>query len=132
MPPATIDRHATPIGADALIAAIAACGIDMLFHLPGVETLPVTQRLRQGQGQGQGAGLRAVMVAHEQAAAFGAFGYARASGRPGVCLTVPGPGATNLVTGIAAAMGDRVPLVAVMTELPRHLVGRGASHDCDL
>jgi thiamine pyrophosphate-dependent acetolactate synthase large subunit-like protein len=115
-----------PTGADALIAAMAHYGVDVLFHLPGVETLAVTQRLLPGSA------VRAVMVAHEQAVAFGAFGYARVSGRPGVCLTVPGPGATNLVTGIAAAKADRVPVVAVMTELPRHLVGQGASHDCDL
>ncbi len=115
-----------PTGADALLAAMAEFQVGVLFHLPGVETLPVTLRA------GKGGPVRAVMVAHEQAAAFGAFGYARASGRPGVCLTVPGPGATNLTTGIAAAKADQVPLVAVMTELPRHLVGTGAAHDCDL
>jgi acetolactate synthase-1/2/3 large subunit len=126
MPAPTASPRAATTGADALIAAMAQYGVDVLFHLPGVETLPVTQRL------GPDSPVRGVMVAHEQAAAFGAFGYARVSGRPGVCLTVPGPGATNLVTGIAAAKADRVPLVAVMTELPRHLVGQGASHDCDL
>jgi acetolactate synthase-1/2/3 large subunit len=126
MPAPTASPRAATTGADALIAAMADYGVDVLFHLPGVETLPVTQRLVPGSP------VRAVMVAHEQAAAFGAFGYARVSGRPGVCLTVPGPGATNLVTGIAAAKADRVPVVAVMSELPRPLVGQGASHDCDL
>jgi thiamine pyrophosphate-dependent acetolactate synthase large subunit-like protein len=113
-------------GADALLAAMAEFHVGVLFHLPGVETLPVTLRAVPSGP------VRAVMVAHEQAAAFGAFGYARISGRPGVCLTVPGPGATNLVTGIAAARADQVPVVAVMTELPRHLVGTAAAHDCDL
>ncbi len=117
---------ASKIGADALISALAPAGAGVLFHLPGVETLPVIERM------GRDCAIRPIMVAHEQAAAFGAFGYGRVSGRPGVCLTVPGPGATNLVTGIAAAKADQVPLVAITTMLPDRLVGTGAAHDCDL
>jgi thiamine pyrophosphate-dependent acetolactate synthase large subunit-like protein len=123
---AAAEPKSMKIAADALIATLAHHGVGILFHLPGVETLPVTERMVGGSP------VRPIMVAHEQAAAFGAFGYGRVSGRPGVCLTVPGPGATNLVTGIAAAKADGVPVVAITTSLLDHLIGTGAAHDCDL
>jgi thiamine pyrophosphate-dependent acetolactate synthase large subunit-like protein len=113
-------------GAERLLAALEHFGIGHLFHVPGVETLPVTLAAQRGGA------VRPVMVAHEQACAFAAFGLARLTGRPGVCLVVPGPGATNLATGLAAAQADRVPLVAVTTALPADQRGTAAPHDCDI
>jgi len=113
-------------GAALLLSALDEYGVDRLFHIPGAETIPLLSEIdRRGT-------VRAVLVAHEQAAAFGALGYAKLSGRPGACLVIPGPGATNLVTGVAAAKADRVPLLAITTTIPPALAGLGAAHDCDL
>ena len=77
-------------------------------------------------------GLRHVLVRHEQAAAHAADGYARASGRPGVCVATSGPGATNLVTGIATAHMDSTPLVAITGQVPRAMIGRDAFQETDI
>ena len=93
-------------------------GIDTLFGIPGAHILPVYDRLYD-------ADIQAVLVKHEQGAAFMAGGYARASGRIGACITTAGPGATNLVTGIANAYADKLPILIITGETPTHIFGKG-------
>src|SRR5207247_221129 len=76
--------------------------------------------------------IRHILVRHEQGAVHAAEGYARASGRPGVCIATSGPGATNLVTGIADAMLDSVPLVCVTGQVASHLLGTDAFQEVDI
>lgn len=113
-------------GADAFLAGLLAAGITHVFTLPGTQTLPLLRLIAE-----QGA-ITPVFVRSEQAAAYGAVGYARATGQPGVCLSVPGPGATNMVSGVAAAWADGIPLVAITPQLDDNLRNRHAVHECDL
>lgn len=113
-------------GAAALIDALAAEGVAHLFGIPGVHTL-LPFDLLHGHPT-----IRAVVTRHEAGAGFAADGYARAGGRPGVCLVVPGPGATNLATAALVARSDRVPLVLIAAAVPRALAGRAAIHELDL
>ncbi len=113
-------------GAAALIAALAGQGADYIFGIPGVHTLLPYDLLHQHPT------IRAIVTRHEGGAGFAADGYARASGRPGVCLVVPGPGATNLATAALVALSDRVPLVLITAAVPAKLQGRAAIHELDL
>jgi len=92
--------------AELLVRALEHQGVDVLFGYPGGAILPFYDAL-------VGSRLRHILVRHEQAAALAADGYARATGRVGVCVATSGPGATNLVTGIANAFLDSVPMVAI-------------------
>ena len=111
--------------ADALIRALAAEGVDVLFGLPGGASLPIHDALH-------GSGLRHVLVRHEAAAGHAAEGYARASGRVGVALVTSGPGATNLVTPLADAQMDSVPLVAITGQVRSDLRGTDAFQETDV
>lgn len=113
-------------GAEALIDALRAQGVRYLFGIPGVHTLLPYDLLHQHPT------IRPVVTRHEGGAGFAADGYARASGQPGVCLVVPGPGATNLATAALVAASDRVPLVLITAAVPAPLLGRAAVHDLDL
>ncbi len=113
-------------GAAALIAALAAQGTEYVFGIPGVHTL-LPYDLLHGHPT-----IRAIVTRHEGGAGFAADGYARATGRPGVCLVVPGPGATNLATAVLVAQSDRVPLVVIAAAVPAALRGRAAIHELDL
>jgi acetolactate synthase I/II/III large subunit len=93
-------------------------GIEYIFGMPGAHILPVYDSLYDAQ-------IRTVLVKHEQGAAFMASGYARASGRISACITTAGPGATNLVTGIANAYADRQPLLIITGETSTHIFGKG-------
>ncbi len=93
-------------------------GIDTIFGMPGAHILPVYDDLRDS-------GIRTVLAKHEQGAAFMACGYARISGRIGACITTAGPGASNLITGIAHAYADKLPVLAITGEAPTHIFGRG-------
>ncbi len=93
-------------------------GIEVIFGMPGSHILPVYDSLYDSK-------IRSVLVKHEQGAAFMAGGYARASGRIGACITTAGPGATNLVTGIANAYADRQPVVVITGETSTHIFGKG-------
>ncbi len=93
-------------GADLLVEALCAQGVEVVFGYPGGAIMPVYDAL-------VGSSLRHVLVRHEQAAVFAADGYARATRKVGVCMATSGPGATNLVTGIANAYLDSIPLVAI-------------------
>jgi acetolactate synthase-1/2/3 large subunit len=108
-----------------LVAALAAEGVDTLFGYPGGAIMPFYDAL-------YGSGLRHVLVRHEQGAAFAANGYARASGRVGVCVATSGPGATNLVTGIADAMLDSVPMVVITGQVPTQFIGTDAFQEVDV
>ncbi|OBI44057.1 thiamine pyrophosphate-binding protein [Mycobacterium sp. E796] len=118
----------TPLsGDDGFAAALAARDVPFLFNLPGTQTLSLLRKMAENAG-----GPRAIFIRHEQAAAYGAVGYAKVSGRPAVCLAVPGPGATNMLTGVASALADGIPLVVATPQVPAELLGRGVLHDADL
>ncbi|HEU4662736.1 MAG TPA: thiamine pyrophosphate-binding protein, partial [Dokdonella sp.] len=112
-------------GARWLVDALVAEGVDTLFGYPGGAIKPLYDALH-------GAPLRHVLLRHEQGAAFAANGYARASGRVGVCVATSGPGASNLVTGIADAMLDSVPLVAITGQVATTLMGTDAFQELDV
>ncbi|MBA3344093.1 MAG: biosynthetic-type acetolactate synthase large subunit [Gemmatimonadales bacterium] len=113
-------------GAHILCRALLEEGVDLLFGYPGGAIMPFYHALPEYPG------LRHVLVRHEQAAAHAADGYARASGRAGVCVATSGPGATNLVTGLATAHMDSVPLVAITGQVPRAMMGRDAFQETDI
>ncbi|WP_245156439.1 acetolactate synthase 2 catalytic subunit [Agrilutibacter solisilvae] len=112
-------------GAAWLVQALAAEGVDTLFGYPGGAIMPFYDALH-------GATLKHVLVRHEQGAAFAANGYARASGRVGVCVATSGPGASNLVTGIADAMLDSVPMVVLTGQVGTALMGTDAFQEIDV
>ncbi len=108
-----------------LVHALVAEGVDTLFGYPGGAIMPFYDAL-------YGSGLRHILVRHEQGAAFAANGYARASGRVGVCIATSGPGATNLVTGIADALLDSVPMVVITGQVPTTVMGTDAFQEVDV
>lgn len=112
-------------GARLLVEGLQREGVETIFGYPGGAVLPVYDELYD-------APLRHVLVRHEQAAAHAADGYARASGKTGVCLATSGPGACNLVTGIATAYMDSVPLVAVTGQVPTTMLGNDAFQESDI
>ena len=114
------------IGADVLCEALLLQGVDVIWGYPGGVILPLYDVLSDHPG------LRHILVRHEQAAAHAADGYARASGRVGVCLGTSGPGATNLVTGIGTAMLDSVPMVVITGNVPAALLGKDAFQEIDI
>jgi len=113
-------------GAEIVCESLLKEGVDLLFGIPGGAVLPFYDAL------GKYPQLRHVLVRHEQAASMAADGYARASGKVGVCTATSGPGATNLATGIAAAQMDSVPIVAITGQVPRAAIGRDAFQETDL
>ncbi len=112
-------------GAESLIRALEREGVEVVFGYPGGAIMPVYDALLD-------TGIRHVLVRHEQGAALAAGGYARSSGRVGVCLATSGPGATNLLTGIADAFMDSVPLVAITGQVPLPLLGTDAFQEVDI
>jgi acetolactate synthase-1/2/3 large subunit len=112
-------------GAEILARSLQLEGVDVVFGYPGGANLEIFDVLHKY-------GIRCVRVEHEQGAAHAAQGYARASGKVGVCLATSGPGATNLVTGIADANSDSTPIVAITGNVPSHLLGRNAFQEVDI
>ncbi len=112
-------------GARAVIESLAQEGVDVIFGYPGGQVLPLYDELYD-------ADIRHILVRHEQAAAHAADGYARATGKVGVCLATSGPGATNLVTGIATAYMDSVPIVAITGQVPRSMIGNDAFQEANI
>ncbi|HXV46107.1 MAG TPA: biosynthetic-type acetolactate synthase large subunit [Nitrososphaera sp.] len=112
-------------GAKALIQALEKEGTDIVFGLPGGANLPIYDAL-------VGANLRHVLVRHEQSAAHMADGYARIKRKAGVCFATSGPGATNLITGIATAYADSSPVVAVTGQVPLAMIGKDAFQETDI
>ena len=113
-------------GSQILCRALLEEGVDILFGYPGGAIMPFYHALPEFPG------LRHVLVRHEQAAAHAADGYARATGRAGVCVATSGPGATNLVTGLATAHMDNTPVVAITGQVPRAMIGRDAFQETDI
>lgn len=112
-------------GAQLLIDSLTDIGIDVLFGIPGGVVLPIFDVLYDSK-------LKAILMRHEQAAAHAADGYARASGRLGCCMATSGPGATNLVTGIATANFDSIPLLAITGQVRTNLIGNDAFQETDI
>ncbi len=101
-----------------IVRYLERLGIDTLFGMPGAHVLPIYDRLHDSQ-------VKSVLVKHEQGAAFMAGGYARVSHRPSACIATAGPGATNLITGIANAWAERLPVLAITGETSTYIFGRG-------
>src|SRR5215510_6764340 len=112
-------------GAKALIQALEKEGVDVVFGLPGGANLPIYDALVD-------ANFRHVLVRHEQSAAHMADGYARIKRKAGVCFATSGPGATNLITGIATAYADSSPMVAVTGQVPLEMIGKDAFQETDI
>ena len=112
-------------GGEAIIESLKNMGVKTIFGYPGGQTIPFYDMLYD-------ADLDHILVRHEQCAAHAADGYARASGKVGVCLATSGPGATNLVTGIATAYMDSSPIVAITGQVPTHLIGNDAFQEADI
>lgn len=102
----------------ALVRFLEQLGVQCIFGIPGSHILPVYDGIYDSP-------IRSVLVKHEQAAAFMAGGHARMTGGVGACITTAGPGATNLVTGIASAYTDNLPVIAITGEAPTHIFGKG-------
>src|ERR687892_2072019 len=113
-------------GSQILCRTLVEEGVNLLFGYPGGAIMPFYHALPEYPA------LRHILVRHEQAAAHGADGYARASGRAGVCVATSGPGATNLVTGLATAHMDNTPVVAITGQVPRAMIGRDAFQETDI
>src|SRR6476469_9999791 len=116
----------TMSGSEILVACLAREGVDTIFAYPGGASMEIHQALTKSKK------IRVVLPRHEQGGAFAAEGYARATGRAGVCMATSGPGATNLVTGIADAYMDSVPLVAITGQVPQAMIGKGAFQETDI
>lgn len=112
-------------GADIVIDALLKEGVEVIFGFPGGAVLDVFDRLNKSP-------LRFILVRHEQGAAHAADGYARSTGRPGVCMATSGPGATNLVTGLATANMDSVPIVAITGQVATAMIGNDAFQEADM
>jgi len=113
-------------GAQIMCESLVEEGVEVIFGLPGVPVIPLFDTLPQYPQ------LRYVLVRHEQGAAHAADGYARASGKVGVCLATSGPGSTNLVTGIANAYLDSVPVVAITGQVARPFIGKDSFQETDI
>ena len=112
-------------GSEAIVASLEAEGCELVFGFPGGAVIPLYDALLDAES------LRHVLVRHEQGAAHAADGYARATGKVGVCVATSGPGATNLVTGIATAYLDSVPIVAITGQVRSDLIGTDAFQEAD-
>jgi acetolactate synthase-1/2/3 large subunit len=113
-------------GAQALMESLRREGVEVIFGYPGGVLLPIYDVLYDVKD------IRHILVRHEQGAAHAADGYARASGKVGVCMATSGPGATNLVTGIATAYMDSVPIVAITGQVPTFAIGKDAFQEADI
>jgi len=112
-------------GGEAIIKSLIDQGADTVFGYPGGQVLPLYDMIYDSQ-------LNHILVRHEQSASHAADGFARASGKVGVCISTSGPGATNLVTGIATAQMDSSPIIAITGQVPRHLIGNDAFQEVDM
>ena len=112
-------------GAQILLECLKREGVEVIFGYPGGAILPLLEEMSRWD-------FKFVLVRHEQAAVHAADGYARASGKVGVCLVTSGPGATNTVTGIATAYMDSVPVVVFTGQVPVHLIGNDAFQEADI
>lgn len=114
-------------GAEAIVHCLLAEGVDLIYGYPGGAIMPVYDELYKFQDR-----LTHILTRHEQGATHAAQGYARVSGRVGVAMATSGPGATNLVTGLADAQIDSTPMVCITGQVPRHLLGSDAFQETDI
>ena len=114
-------------GAEILTECLKEHGVDTVFGFPGGAVLNIYDALYKAQGE-----IRHILTSHEQGAAHAADGYARATGKTGVCIATSGPGATNLVTGIATAYMDSVPMVAITGQVATTLLGKDSFQEVDI
>ena len=114
-------------GAQILIECLKEQGVDTIFGYPGGAILNVYDELYKHRDE-----IRHVLTSHEQGASHAADGYARSTGKPGVCLATSGPGASNLVTGIATAYMDSIPLVAITCNVTVPLLGKDSFQEIDI
>ena len=112
-------------GAQIVVESLKKEGVEVIFGYPGGQVLPLFDALYD-------APIKFILVRHEQGAAHAADGYARATGKPGVCIATSGPGATNLVTGIATAYMDSIPMVAITGQVKTFLIGNDAFQEADI
>lgn len=114
-------------GAEAMVRCLLEEGVTTIFGIPGVAIAPFYEALYQNQDK-----IHHVLVRQEQAAGHAASGFARISGRPGVCVTSSGPGATNLITALATAYADSIPIVAITGQVASTLLGRDVFQEADM
>jgi len=112
-------------GAEIIVRALEEEGVEVVFGIPGGTVIPLYDKLYDSS-------IKHILVRHEQCAAHAADGYARATGKPGVCIATSGPGATNLVTGIANAYMDSIPVVAFTGQVPVSNIGRDSFQEADI
>ncbi len=112
-------------GAQAVVESLRREGVDIIFGYPGGAVIPIYDAMYQAE-------FRHILTRHEQAAAHAAHGYARSTGKTGVCIATSGPGATNLVTGLATAYMDSVPVVAITGQVATGLLGRDSFQEADI
>lgn len=108
-------------GADVLVESLARHGVEVVFAYPGGASMPMHQALTRYRDR-----IRTILPRHEQGGVFAAEGYARASGKPGIVMSTSGPGALNLVTGLADAKMDSIPVIAITGQVPTHVIGTDA------
>ncbi len=112
-------------GARLVLEVLAKEGCEVVFGYPGGANMPIYDALYDHP-------IRHILMRHEENACFAAEGYARSTGRVGVCFATSGPGATNLVTGLVDSMMDSIPVVAITGQVPKHLIGRDAFQEADV
>lgn len=114
-------------GAQIIIECLVEQGVDTVFGYPGGQALNIYDALYKNSDR-----INHILTAHEQGASHAADGYARATGKVGVCIATSGPGATNLVTGIATAYMDSIPMVAITGQVPNSLIGKDSFQEVDI
>lgn len=122
----SVELGPTMAGSEILVACLEREGVDTIFAYPGGASMEIHQALTRCKT------IRTVLPRHEQGGAFAAGGYGRVTGRAGVCMATSGPGATNLVSGIADAYMDSVPLVAITGQVVQAMIGKGAFQETDI
>src|SRR5947199_5681894 len=115
----------TMSGSEILVACLEREGVEVIFAYPGGASMELHQALTRSKK------IRTILPRHEQGGSFAAEGYARATGRAGVCMATSGPGATNLISAIADAYMDSVPLIAITGQVPQAMIGKGAFQETD-
>src|SRR5689334_1115707 len=130
--PRRSERPVQPVGepmrgARIVVESLIAEGVDIIFGYPGGAILHVYDALHLAKDR-----IRHILVRHEQGAAHAAEGYARSTGKVGVCMATSGPGATNLVTGLTNAMMDSTPIVAITGQVPTGSIGNDAFQEADI
>src|ERR1043166_7232696 len=115
----------TMLGSEILVEALEREGVEVIFAYPGGASMEIHQALTKSKK------IRTVLPRHEQGGAFAAEGYARATGKAGVCMATSGPGATNLISAIADAYMDSIPLISITGQVPQAMIGKGAFQETD-